>query len=624
MSHAGAAPKTASQFDREYLDVHVRKEDLYWTTYMGTNPHPAAFEEAEGAYKAYVSDPQRIDEVRAALVALEARGGRDREADEEERTNLEGWLRFFGAHAVESAEARRMQDDLIVLESRMAQARAALELRYRDASGKEHRGSTNVLATNMSTSPDEAVRRSSHEALLDLERWVLEHGFLELVRRRNAFARALGFPDFFAYRVRKNEDMSVEELFSVLEEFEGLTRDRCMGELSRLSRQKGPESVLGHNLRYAIRGDAERAMDPYLPFEKALGVWSESFHRLGIRYRGATLTLDLLDRAGKYENGFMHGPMPCHLRQGVWHPARLNFTSNATPNQVGSGREGLETLLHEGGHAAHFANVLAGSPCFSQEYPPTSMALAEMQSMFCDALLGDGDWLQRYAKDRGNRPAPEEVIRALVVAKHPFMAFAERSILVVPVFERRLYALENEELTPERVLSLARACEAEILGLSPAPRPLLAVPHLVSMESACSYQGYLLAHMAVYQARAFFLERDGFIADNGRVGPELAERCWAPGNSVSHAEAVRRLVGKGPSGRELAHVCNRSTDEFWADHARRMAQAAERPATSDSNPHELDAHLRIVHGAETIATNEGGMEQLFRDFEAYIARNYPR
>jgi oligoendopeptidase F len=623
MSHAGAAPKTASEFDREYLDVHVRKEDLYWTTYMGTNDKPAAFEEAEGAYKAYVSDPRRIDEVREALRALEASGGRGPEADEE-RKNLEGWLRFFGAHAIESAEARRMQDELISLESRMQQARAARELRYRDAEGNEHRGSTNVLATNLSANPDEVARKSSHDALLDLERWVLEHGFLELVRRRNAFARALGFPDFFAYRVRKNEDMSVEELFTVLDEFEALTRERCFGEIARLSRQKGEESALAHNVRYATRGDAERAMDPYLPFEKALRVWAESFHRLGIRYRGATLTLDLLERAGKYENGFMHGPQPCYLRQGVWQPARLNFTSNATPNQVGSGRGGLETLLHEGGHAAHFANVLQGSPCFAHEYPPTSMALAEMQSMFCDALLGDGDWLARYAKDRAGRSAPAEVIRALVVAKHPFMAFAERSILVVPVFERRLYALESDELTPERVLSLARACEQEILGMSPAPRPLLTLPHLVSMESACSYQGYLLAHMAVYQARAFFLERDGFIADNGRVGPELAERCWAPGNSVSHAEAVRRLVGEGPSGRELADVCNQSTDDFWAGHARRMAASAHRPAPSESSPYELDAHLRIVHGAETIATNERGMEQLFDDFEAYIARNYPR
>lgn len=52
-----------------------------------------------------------------------------------------------------------------------------------------------------------------------------------------------------------------------------------------------------------------------------------------------------------------------------------------------------------GGHAAHFANIDQRSPFFSQERAPTSVAYAENQSMFLDALMGDGDWLARYARD---------------------------------------------------------------------------------------------------------------------------------------------------------------------------------------------------------------------------------
>jgi hypothetical protein len=51
---------------------------------------------------------------------------------------------------------------------------------------------------------------------------------------------------------------------------------------------------------------------------------------------------------------------------GSWVPAHANFTSLATPDQLGSGKTALETLLHEGGHAAHFANVDQHSPFFSQ------------------------------------------------------------------------------------------------------------------------------------------------------------------------------------------------------------------------------------------------------------------
>ena len=56
--------------------------------------------------------------------------------------------------------------------------------------------------------------------------------------------------------------------------------------------------------------------------------------------------------------------------------------------------------MHEAGHAAHFANIAQGSPLFSQERAPTSVAYAETQSMFLDSLVGDAAWRGRYARDR--------------------------------------------------------------------------------------------------------------------------------------------------------------------------------------------------------------------------------
>ena len=38
--------------------------------------------------------------------------------------------------------------------------------------------------------------------------------------------------------------------------------------------------------------------------------------------------------------------------------------------QLGSGRTALVTLLHEGGHAAHMANIDQPSPFFGQERAP--------------------------------------------------------------------------------------------------------------------------------------------------------------------------------------------------------------------------------------------------------------
>jgi Zn-dependent oligopeptidase len=363
-------------------------------------------------------------------------------------------------------------------------------------------------------------------------------------------------------------------------------------------------------------------MDPYMPFGQALRRWVQSFYRLGIRYRGATIQLDLLERPGKYQNGFCHGPMPAWVTdRGEWVPGQINFTAEAKPDQVGSGLRAINTLFHEGGHAAHFANVAQNAPCFSQEYAPTSMAYAETQSMFCDSLLNDADWLKRYARTGQGEVIPDELIRDRVSSSQPMRAFDERSIAVVPYFEAALYQLADAALTPEAVLSLARETEVRVLGVE-SPRPMLAIPHLLNQESAASYQGYLLAHMAVYQTRAFFLREYGYLTDNGAIGPALAQHYWAPGNSVDHDATLRSLTGEGFSARYLADECNQSVSAAWERARTVIATAASRQAPLADSA-ELEADIRVVHGAEVLADSSRGADAMCTRFEDWVREHYP-
>ena len=49
--------------------------------------------------------------------------------------------------------------------------------------------------------------------------------------------------------------------------------------------------------------------------------WGRSFAALGISYEGASMSLDLLDRKGKYSNGFCHWPQPAWIKaDGSWQP----------------------------------------------------------------------------------------------------------------------------------------------------------------------------------------------------------------------------------------------------------------------------------------------------------------
>lgn len=609
------------QLNRDYLQVHKTKEDLFWSTYMATSDDHEGFARAEQAYKAFISDPEKLTQTKAYLATVQAAApGAERDAL---LHGLTGWLALFNSNIVDNDAGRALMNALIEAEAALFAKRQKLVLRHVNEQGVEEDASLAMLATNLAMNPTQAHRQSSYTAFQTLERWVLDNGFLDIVRLRNRFARVLGYADYFDYKVQKNEQMSPQALFAILDDFEQRTRDANTRALQQLQAAHGEDSLKPWNIRFHMSGDVVRRMDPYLPFSKALRRWVESFRRLGIRYRGATLQLDLLERKGKYQNGFCHGPIPSYFdEKGNWVAGQINFTAEAKPDQVGSGLRAINTLFHEGGHAAHFANVTQNSPCFSQEFAPTSMAYAETQSMFCDSLLEDADWLKRYARNAAGEAMPDELIRARIESSQPFSAFNERSIALVAYFEAALYQMDDAALTAEAVLALARATEARILGIGASPRPLLAIPHLLNQESAAAYHGYLLANMAVYQTRAYFLRTFGYLADNPAIGPLLAKHYWGPGNSINHNATLLSLTGEGFSAKYLADACNMSVEEAWAEAQASMAAAARRDYPDTAAP-DLDAVIRIVHGDALLADSTQSEQTMCANFEAWVGRHFP-
>ena len=130
--------------------------------------------------------------------------------------------------------------------------------------------------------------------------------------------------------------------------------------------------------------------------------------------------------------------------------------------------------MHEAGHAAHFANIRQRSPLFSQERAPTSVAYAELQSMFLDSLVGDAAWRCRYAVSREGERMPFALHAEDVQAKHPYEVLGLRGMLAVPYFEKALYEMPEDGLTAASVLELADKIEKNIQG-GLGGRPLLSV-----------------------------------------------------------------------------------------------------------------------------------------------------
>ncbi|RKF20354.1 peptidase M3 [Alginatibacterium sediminis] len=608
-----------NQLNQDYLRIHRTKEDFFWQTYMGVSDDHQGSTAAQTQWTAFVSDASKIPQLEQQITL--AQSIVDTQEQQQTVQGLNGWLNMFRVNAIEGESAQTLKRQLIEFEADLFEKKQAHQQFYTNENGESVAASLPVLASTIRASSSEAVRQSAHNALVELEQWLLNNGFLDLVKLRNRFARSLGYNNFFDYSIEKTENMSSSALFTILDDFEERTRAAHQHSLKHLAAEKGLAALKGYNFNYSFAGDVMRELDPYVPFSKSLRRWVESFGRLNIDYSGAELCLDLLDREGKYPNGFCHGPVPSFFDQGQWIAAQVNFTSNAKPDQVGSGFDGINTLFHEGGHAAHFANVKLNAPCFSQEFAPTSMAYAETQSMFCDSLLNDADWLKQYARNEQGEVIPDSIIKAMIASRQPFAAYQERSILVVPYFERALYELSDQELSAERATALARECEFNILGLECSPRPLMAIPHLLSDDAACSYQGYLLAHMAVYQTRAYFTERFGYLSDNPKIGPLLAEHYWKPGNSLSHTQTIESLTGEGFSAKYLAEACTQSVEQAWEKELVKIANLAKRPPVEAAS---LNASIRVVDGARELASNASSDSEMCDQFEQYIVAQYGR
>jgi hypothetical protein len=257
------------------------------------------------------------------------------------------------------------------------------------------------------------------------------------------------------------------------------------------------------------------------------------------------------------------------------------------------------------------------APCFGQEFAPTSVGFSETQSMLLDSLLADADWQARYALDAHGRALPLELVERGLRATQPFAAWAARQMLAVCYGERALYEIPDEQLTPERALAELRAVEAR-LALCPdgAPRPVLAVPHLLAGDSSAYYHGYVLAEMAVHQTREHVLARDGHLVDNPRLGPELERVYWRPGNSRGMDEFLSEMTGAPLSAAAYAEHLVRDVDATLARARASVERLADVPRPR--GPVELGARVRVVHGRETVAELDGDFETFAAAFARWI------
>jgi len=584
----------------EYSILHKRYEEYFWKSYMGEPRYDEKMNTAMVKRDAFKSNPVHLKEIRKRLP--------DTTGELKEKMTI--WKKFFLLHKI-PAEALEIRKQIGVLENEIAKKLNNRTEGYKNPKTKKFVEMSNIqMRTAMSVESNEKLRKAYFKGIESTATFALDE-YIKLIGLRNDYAHTLGYDDFYDYKVQHEDAMTKDELFNLFDEIYDQTKYAHKDIRKLEKKQKGLRAPW--NFGYMMAGDLTKEEEPYFPLKRALDYWGRAFHGMGVGLGNGNVQMDLINRKGKYPNGFCHWPDLVSYKGPRRIAGSANFTCNAIIDQTGSGNIAMNTLFHEGGHAAHFLNIEQSEVCLNHESLPMTSAWAETQSMFMDTTFKSPEWRTRYAKNDDGKLYPFSLYKKAVKKTGVLRPTYLMSIHAVMSFERDVY--ETKKLTKEKVLKLAKKNFKKFFDRSEDSLWLLNIPHIYSFDSSAGYHGYGLAKIAVMQWQAYFYTKYGHIIDNKNIGKEMKE-VWKDAAKYTFAQFVKKATGKKLSTEDYIAAVTKNDDEVIATATERIDRLSE--IKKNNQPVKLKARITMVHGHRKIANNMVSFEDMTIRYAKWI------
>jgi len=585
---------------RTHFKLHKDYEKLFWISYMGDQSVDNKKNKSLEKRDEFFSDLKIKEKVDLYLKNVK---------NKKQKESLLLWKNFFEINITPS-NLMKLKKQISELEDKMVQKMAKRKEGYVDPYTKKFIKKSHVeMGMMIRTNDDEKIRKACFEANNKLAYTNIKE-YIKFVSLLNEYANGMGYEDFYAFKIQQEEGMTKTEVFKIFDDI--YEKTKYSFEKIKKIEKKNKGLRKAWNFGYLMSGDFTKLEDQYFPFDESLERWGKSFKGLGVDFAGGKIQLDLLDRKGKYANGFCHWPDLVHYKNNKRIPGSSNFTCNVVYGQVGAAVQGYNTLFHEGGHSAHLLNSTEKDTCINSEYPPMSTAWAETQSMFMDTIFSTYEWKSRYAKNKDGEIYPLDLFEKKVNKLNIITPTSLNMIIAVCKFEKEIY--ESKNLTEEKVIKIAKKIFKKYTDLSGNSLWLLNVPHIYSWTSCCAYQGYGLADIALHQWREYFKNKYGHIVDNPNIGKEM-KKVWKLGAKISFKEFVKKATGKDLSAEHWIKNHTKNTKDIITE-AKESAKKLK--SVRKVKKVNFNADIKMVSGKEIICTNRNSFEHMAQSYSDWL------
>jgi len=375
------------------------------------------------------------------------------------------------------------------------------------------------------------------------DKWV-EWGFRDLLKARNAEAKAAGFNDYYEFRFFRNQ-LDFKNYRAMVKEIRTKLAPKVRAEIRRLGNKQKVQKVEDWDLRFireqAVSGEINELLKT-LPEKAVLEIAKDFWKGLGIDVDSYGFTMDLYPRPGKNTHAFAMAvifPRVDEKGQVLKSPRPdIRFMANLkTPVTW----DDISTVIHELGHAIHAAEVRQPLGIFrgfgSVDTEAIAMTAERMASSeeFYEMIL------PKYAQ--GDLKKLRPLLRRQVRAERAEQAIVLLRQVFFSDFEYELY--RNPDANFGEVWA---KLHKEYWGVAVDPK-LAAwdIDHYVS--SPVYIENYAIGMLMQEQIYELIVKDFKTSYKSVELGNRIRHDYFSPGQEYSYLDLVEKFTGRPLSAR---------------------------------------------------------------------------